>query len=136
MRTSRALSFPSRPRSMRLPQCGVVMKNTRWTSGQGLKERAEQKESRSSGSPSSSSIGRSPTSRHGRDALSWTIVFAKQPVHAVPYNNHPVKRHIGPVGVELPLRLVEVAPQRLGRIQDRVARRVAECPELVVVPKG
>ena len=133
MRTSRAPSRSSRPRSTRLPRCGVAMKTTRRTSGRGLKNRARRNRSRSSGSPASSSNGRSLTSRHSRDPAVLDHHLRQQPAHAVPYHDRPVERRVGPVGVEPPPRLVEVAAQQPGRIQDRVARRVAEGPELVAV---
>ena len=62
--------------------------------------------------------------------------LGQQTAHAVADDDHPVERRIRAVGVELPPHLVQVAPQQRGRIGERVARRVAEGPELIAVAEG
>ena len=56
--------------------------------------------------------------------------LAEQAAHAVADEHHPVERGVGLVGVEPPTGHVEIPPQEIGRVGDRVAGRVAERPEL------
>ena len=112
------------------------MKTTRRTSGRGLKIRARRNRSRSSGSPASSSTGRSLMSCHRRVPLSWTIILVSRPPMLWPTMTIRSNAASEPIGVELPPHLVQVAPQQRGRIGDRVARRVAEGPELIAVAEG
>ena len=62
--------------------------------------------------------------------------LGQQAAHAVADEDHPVKGRILAVGVELSPHFIEVVTQQHGRMRDRVARRVAEGPELIAVAEG
>ena len=117
------------------PRCGVAMKTTRRISGRGSKIRALRKSSRSSGSPASSSKGRSLTSRQSRVPLSWTIILASRPPMLWPMRTMRSNAASVPSGSNF-RRTSPRSRQKQGRIRDRVARRVAEGPELIAIAKG
>ena len=62
--------------------------------------------------------------------------LGQQAAHAVADEDHPFERLIRAGAVELPSDLIQVATQQRGRVGERVARRVAERPELIALTEG